>query len=55
MMLPQRPYFPVGSLTAAVAYPAEASAFDQTQIADALVAVGLPKLVARLNEEGPLE
>ena len=51
MMLPQRPYFPVGSLTAAVAYPAEANAFDQAQLADALVAVGLPKLVARLDEE----
>ena len=51
MMLPQRPYFPVGSLMAAVAYPAEANAFERAQLADALVAVGLPKLVARLDEE----
>jgi putative ATP-binding cassette transporter len=51
MMLPQRPYFPVGSLMAAVAYPAEASAFGRTQIAEALIAVGLPRLVSRLDEE----
>ena len=51
MMLPQRPYFPVGSLMAAVAYPAEANAFGRTQIADALIAVGLPKLASRLDEE----
>jgi len=51
MMLPQRPYFPVGSLMAAVAYPAEASAFDRAQLRDALVMVGLPKLASRLEEE----
>jgi vitamin B12/bleomycin/antimicrobial peptide transport system ATP-binding/permease protein len=51
MMLPQRPYFPVGSLMAAVAYPAEASAFDRAQIGEALIAVGLPKLASRLEEE----
>jgi vitamin B12/bleomycin/antimicrobial peptide transport system ATP-binding/permease protein len=51
MMLPQRPYFPVGSLLSAVAYPAEESAFDRTQLADALLAVGLPNLAARLDEE----
>ena len=51
MMLPQRPYFPVGSLRAAVAYPAEATAFSRTQIVEALTAVGLPKLTSRLDEE----
>jgi putative ATP-binding cassette transporter len=51
MMLPQRPYFPVGSLMAAVAYPEEASAFDRRQIGEALTAVGLPKLASRLDEE----
>ena len=51
MMLPQRPYFPIGTLTAAVSYPAEESAFDRTQIGDALMAVGLPKLVSRLDEK----
>src|SRR6201999_3603403 len=32
-------------------YPAEANAFGRTQIADALIAVGLPKLASRLDEE----
>ena len=51
MMLPQRPYFPVGSLQAAVVYPAEASAFSPDRVADALVAVGLPRLAAELEQE----
>ena len=51
MMLPQRPYFPVGSLRAAIVYPAEASAFSASQVGDALVAVGLPQLAPRLEEE----
>jgi vitamin B12/bleomycin/antimicrobial peptide transport system ATP-binding/permease protein len=51
MMLPQRPYFPIGSLRAAIAYPAEASAYSEDRIRDVLVAVGLPKLAIQLNEE----
>jgi vitamin B12/bleomycin/antimicrobial peptide transport system ATP-binding/permease protein len=51
MTLPQRPYFPVGSLQAAIVYPAEASAFSSDQVRDALVAVGLPLLGSRLEEE----
>jgi len=51
MMLPQRPYFPVGSLMAAIAYPAEESAFSREQVGDALVKVGLPKLASRLDED----
>jgi vitamin B12/bleomycin/antimicrobial peptide transport system ATP-binding/permease protein len=51
MMLPQRPYFPVGSLMAAIAYPAEASTFGREQVGDALVTVGLPKLVSKLDED----
>ncbi len=51
MMLPQRPYFPVGSLKAAIVYPAEASAFSSDRVRDALVAVGLPQLASRLEEE----
>jgi putative ATP-binding cassette transporter len=51
MMLPQRPYFPVGSLKAAIVYPAEASAFDSDQVRDDLIAVGLPQLASRLEEE----
>lgn len=51
MMLPQRPYFPIGSLHAAIVYPAEASAYGAEQVKDALTAVGLPQLASRLNEE----
>jgi len=51
MMLPQRPYFPIGSLQAAIVYPAEASAFSSDQVADALNSVGLPQLGPRLDEE----
>jgi putative ATP-binding cassette transporter len=51
MMLPQRPYFPVGTLAAAVAYPGEAGAFSHEQIAETLRAVGLPALAGRLDEE----
>jgi putative ATP-binding cassette transporter len=51
MMLPQRPYFPVGSLRAAVVYPAEADAFSPQQVSDVLVAVGMPQLALQLDEE----
>jgi putative ATP-binding cassette transporter len=51
MMLPQRPYFPVGSLAAAVTYPAEAGSYDRQHIGEAINAVGLPALAQRLDEE----
>jgi len=51
MMLPQRPYFPVGSLKAAIAYPAEAGSLGTDRIRDALIAVGLPQLASQLEED----
>src|ERR1700735_4027536 len=51
MMLPQRPYFPVGSLKAAIVYPAEASAYGSDRVREALISVGLPKLASRIEEE----
>jgi putative ATP-binding cassette transporter len=51
MILPQQPYFPVGTLAAAIAYPAGATAFGEAQLVDALRAVGLPALAGRLHEE----
>ncbi|MGO9401159.1 MAG: ABC transporter ATP-binding protein/permease [Xanthobacteraceae bacterium] len=51
MLVPQRPYFPVAPLAAAVSYPAQAGAFDDARVAEALVAVGLPELVGRIGEE----
>src|ERR1700712_5655302 len=52
MMLPQRPYFPVGSLKAAIAYPAQAHAYDSDPRGDVVAAVGLPQLASRLEEDG---
>ena len=51
MMLPQRPYFPVGSLKAAIAYPAEAGSLGTDRIRDALIAVGMPELASQLEED----
>jgi putative ATP-binding cassette transporter len=51
MMLPQRPYFPVGSLAAAVTYPAEAGSYAREPMTEAIRAVGLPALAGRLEEE----
>jgi putative ATP-binding cassette transporter len=51
MTLPQRPYFPVGSLQAAIVYPAEAAAYDPDRVKDALDLVGLPQLGSRLEED----
>jgi putative ATP-binding cassette transporter len=50
MMLPQRPYFPIGSLRSAIVYPAPAERFTTEQIKDALSAVGLPKLAEGLED-----
>jgi len=51
MMLPQRPYFPVDSLEAAVSYPSEPGEFDPARITQVLESVGLPALATRLSDE----
>jgi putative ATP-binding cassette transporter len=51
MMLPQRPYFPIAPLAAAVAYPAEPGTFDNATVAELIAAAGLPALAARIEEE----
>jgi putative ATP-binding cassette transporter len=51
MLLPQRPYFPVASLAAAVSYPARLGAFENAQLAEVLTAVGLGQWADRLDEE----
>jgi vitamin B12/bleomycin/antimicrobial peptide transport system ATP-binding/permease protein len=51
MMLPQRPYLPIGSLQAAIVYPADAGAYSSDQVRETLIAVGLPALASRIGEE----
>src|SRR5207237_9269421 len=51
MMLPQRPYFPVGPLKDAIGYPAQADAISPHKVEDAVVSVGLVELAQRLDEE----
>ncbi len=51
MFLPQRPYLPLGTLRAALAYPAPAAAFDEAAMAAALERCGLGCLSERLDEE----
>ncbi len=51
MLLPQRPYLPLGRLRDAVTYPAVAGAYDDAAIRAALIDARLPHLVERLDEE----
>ncbi|WP_165498258.1 ABC transporter ATP-binding protein/permease [Siculibacillus lacustris] len=44
MFLPERPYFPLGSLAEAIAYPDQAERFEASAIRAALDSVGLGKL-----------
>jgi vitamin B12/bleomycin/antimicrobial peptide transport system ATP-binding/permease protein len=51
MALPQRPYFPIGTLAAAVTYPAEPGTFGEADLAEIITAVGLPDLATRLTDD----
>ena len=51
MFLPQRPYFPVGSLRKALAYPEPADRYSDEQLRQALDEALLPHLADRLDEE----
>ena len=50
LFLPQKPYLPVGSLRAALAYPSPEDAFDDERLRAALRECELPALTARLDE-----
>jgi putative ATP-binding cassette transporter len=51
MLLPQRPYIPVGSLRGAVTYPGVENSYEDAAIAEALKAARLPHIADRLDEE----
>jgi putative ATP-binding cassette transporter len=51
MFLPQRPYLPLGTLRAALAYPAPAKAFNDLALAAALRRCGLEDFGKRLDDE----
>jgi vitamin B12/bleomycin/antimicrobial peptide transport system ATP-binding/permease protein len=50
MFIPQRPYFPDGSLRDALAYPQPASTYSDEALKQALTDALLPKLCERLDE-----
>jgi len=51
MLLPQRPYIPIGTLRGAVTYPGMERTYDDAAIAEALRTARLPHLADRLDEE----
>ncbi len=51
MLLPQRPYIPIGSLRSAIAYPYETEAYSTGEMLEALEAAQLAPFVSRLDEE----
>lgn len=51
LFLPQRPYFPLGTLRTAVAYPALTGDYSDAQLKQALADVGLGHLAERLDED----
>ena len=50
MLLPQRPYIPLGPLRDAIAYPAAGDSVADDVLAATLTKVGLPALASRLND-----
>ncbi|MHC1711745.1 MAG: ABC transporter ATP-binding protein/permease [Solidesulfovibrio sp.] len=51
LFLPQRPYLPIATLAAVVAYPDASEDYGRERIAAVLAECGLPHLTGRLDEE----
>jgi putative ATP-binding cassette transporter len=50
LVLPQKPYLPIGTLRDVVSYPRPPGGVGDARLREALEAVGLPALAARLEE-----
>jgi vitamin B12/bleomycin/antimicrobial peptide transport system ATP-binding/permease protein len=50
MLLPQKPYLPLGTLRQSLSYPEPVSSHDESAIRDAMEKVGLAHLIPRLDE-----
>ena len=53
MLLPQRPYIPIGTLRRAATYPDAADSREIKEIAEAFKRVGLEHLIDRIEDEAP--
>jgi len=53
MLLPQRPYVPIGTLRRAATYPDSAESRSVEEVAQAFRRVGLDHLIDRMDEEAP--
>jgi putative ATP-binding cassette transporter len=51
LVLPQKPYLPLGTLRNVVSFPTPANGVDDATLREALEAVGLPALAGRLDED----
>ena len=52
IVLPQKPYFPIGKLSDAITYPEPAGTYSREDMTRALQLVGMGDYAARLDEEG---
>ena len=52
IVLPQKPYFPIGTLADAITYPEPAGTYSREEMVKALQLVGMADYAARLDEEG---
>ncbi len=49
MLLPQKPYIPIGTLLAAVTYPAAPESYSEDAVRNALLSANLPELAGKLH------
>jgi vitamin B12/bleomycin/antimicrobial peptide transport system ATP-binding/permease protein len=52
MVMPQRPYLPIGTLRAAVCYPEPPDTFSDHEVRTSLALAQLPSVASRLDQEG---